>query len=125
MENIQCRYQLRNDGYSAPMPFTLLVKVKTENNQRTVETSLSSGNRFFAALNIQVKSTQGFETQPNGMLRMQNSDPAMNSKAEILNRTIKLEVRDLDGKDWRSISCLHNNLADITNSAMQALRITQ
>ncbi len=122
METIQCRYQLRNDGYSQPMPFTLEVKVATENNQRYVQASLSSVSRFFSALNIQVRSIRGFETQANGMLRMQSSDMTVNSKAEILNRTIKLEVRDLDGQDWRSISCLHNNLATIVQASMQDFR---
>jgi hypothetical protein len=121
-EALSCRYQLRNDGYSQAMPFTLEVKTTIENGVRQLEVSLSSGNRFFSALNIQVKSTIGWQVQPDHKMRLQSTDPMMNSKAEILNRTIKLEVRDLDGKDWRSISCLHSNLNGIVESSMQAFR---
>lgn len=121
-EPIQCRYQLRNDGYSQPMEFRLEFKVVTENGQRYIETSLSTVSRYFSALNMSVRSTTGYQTQPGGMLRMQSSDPAVNSKAEILNRTIKLEVRDLDGRDWRSISCLRNGLQFLVDTSMQALR---
>jgi hypothetical protein len=121
-EALSCRYQLRNDGYSQAMPFTLEVKTTFENGVRQLEASLSSGNRFFSALNIQVKSTIGWQLQPDHKMRLQSTDPMMNSKAEILNRTIKLEVRDLDGKDWRSISCIHNNLNGVIESSMQAFR---
>jgi len=123
-EQLQCRYQLRNDGYSQLMPFTLEVKVVSVGGQRNLEVSLSSVSRFFSALNVVVRSAVGFEAVAgSSMMRMQSSAAfGVNSKAEVMGRTIKLQVTDPDGLDWRGVSCLRDSLSAVITSSTQALQ---
>lgn len=123
-EQLQCRYQLRDEGYSQLMPFVLDVKVVSVGGQRNLEVSLSSVSRFFSALNVVVRSPLGFEpVVPTGMMRMQSSFVfGVNSKAEVMGRTIKLQVTDADGQDWRSVSCLRDGLRQLVENSAQSLR---
>lgn len=123
-EQLQCRYQLRNDGYSQLMPFTLEVKIVSVCGQRNLEVSLSSVSRFFSALNVVVRSAVGFETvSGSSMMRMQSSaEFGVNSKAEVMGRTIKLQVTDADGLDWRGVSCLRDSADTIVTGANNGLR---
>lgn len=123
-EQLQCRYQLRNDGYSQLMPFNLDVKVVSVNGQRNLQVSLSSVSRYFSALNVVVQSPLGFEAvAASGMMRMQSSTAfGVNSKAEIMGRTIKLQVTDPDGLDWRGVSCLRDGLESLVEKTLQSLR---
>lgn len=118
-EPIQCRYQLREDGYSRLMPFTLDVKIVAVGERRYLDVSLSTESRFFSALNIAVRSSAGFEPVAGSpMMRMQSAfETNVNSKAEVMGRTIKLQITDPDGRDWRSISCLRENLETLVNNS--------